>query len=514
MKKHLIALTAATAMSIFLTACSGEDTSENETLQSVEEVIEKVAEELVVEVSETVVTEVEEVVETAIEEIEESGVTTDSTATEAPEATAPDTASDAPEPTADITSTELPESSATDTASDAPEPTADITSTELPESSAPDTASEVPEPTAELTAPGNLVGKSFSGEYLLEGITSSGKPKNDTFIFKGTTDANGIISTLEMDIIRNKDTEDEYSKKDIMGYLMNISDILITSTDNGLKLNTTSYGYNSEYAPGSSSQFMVSASIDNLTPETTFGELTFLNDAAAYTSPEPVPVPIDKALIAFAPLAKEAGIEELNEDTLVVDIISAHGLYKDGQISEGSTRISFEGVSGGRSYGEQIDAIVSHILANKMTLEDVHTMFQTENQAHHPIEERDAISGATITFVGDFVNMVYVTMHGKLPVGVIETYEDGDNTIFQVITYGYGGAIKSEVTLDKEKTLVDFRVLSSIETPRIGAVLTEDNSAFINDLIAGDGTADAVSGATSTSRALMNAVKYAKEYLE
>ena len=79
------------------------------------------------------------------------------------------------------------------------------------------------------TAP---VKETFAAEYEMKGTTSSGKPKNDTFIFEGTTE-DGIITELNFDIIRNKGTEGAYSKKDIMGYLMNISDASVEKTEGG-----------------------------------------------------------------------------------------------------------------------------------------------------------------------------------------------------------------------------------------------------------------------------------------
>ena len=56
--------------------------------------------------------------------------------------------------------------------------------------------------------------ETFSAEYEMKGTTSAGLPKNDTFIFEGET-TDGIITKLNFDIIRNKGTEEEYSKKDL-----------------------------------------------------------------------------------------------------------------------------------------------------------------------------------------------------------------------------------------------------------------------------------------------------------
>lgn len=41
--------------------------------------------------------------------------------------------------------------------------------------------------------------ETFSAEYEMVGTTSSGQPKNDTFIFEGET-TDGIITSLNFDI--------------------------------------------------------------------------------------------------------------------------------------------------------------------------------------------------------------------------------------------------------------------------------------------------------------------------
>ena len=46
----------------------------------------------------------------------------------------------------------------------------------------------------------------------------------------------GAGITLNFDIIRNKGLEGEYSKKDIMGYMMNVCDATVTETEGGWKL--------------------------------------------------------------------------------------------------------------------------------------------------------------------------------------------------------------------------------------------------------------------------------------
>lgn len=104
---------------------------------------------------------------------------------------------------------------------------------------------DTPTPTPEeSTAP---VVESFSAEYEMDGTTSAGKPKNDTFIFEGKT-TDGIITELNFDIIRNKGLEGEYSKKDIMGYQMNVSDAAVTKTGDGFELtNLGMNGYETKF---------------------------------------------------------------------------------------------------------------------------------------------------------------------------------------------------------------------------------------------------------------------------
>ena len=355
--------------------------------------------------------------------------------------------------------------------------------------------------------------ETFAAAYEMKGTTSSGKPKNDTFIFEGKTE-DGIITELNFDIIRNKGLEGEYSKKDIMGYLMNISDATVEKSEEGTKLTTlTAYGYDPTYGEGMYAQFMVSASIDSLTDETTFKELNLRDDALS-TPDNSVEVPMDKALIAYGYLAKEGGIE-LTPDTLVKDLLKLHGLYADGAYQEGSKRISFAGYHGGRSYGEQMEAIETYILNNKMTLEDVYEMFKTENQASQPIEERDTISGATITFVGDFQRMVYLAIHGELFEGVVTHTTTDGNTKVEVVTQGYGGEIETHVTFDADGKITKIAVRDAQETDTVGGVLTAENSDFINALIAGQeevNKVEVVSGATVTSNALIKAVELALDY--
>lgn len=346
----------------------------------------------------------------------------------------------------------------------------------------------------------------FAAEYEMKGTTSAGKPKNDTFIFEGTTE-DGVITELNFDIIRNKGTESEYSKKDIMGYSMNVSDAQIEKVGENFKLTKfTAAGYDDAFEGG---QYMVTASCDIITDTTTFKELT----VTSLGSQEPLEA--EKALAAYNYVAVEAGLEELTGDTLVKDLVSAHGLFKDGAFVEGINRISFAGYNGGRSYGEQMEAIVDHILAEKMSLEDVYEMFKTVNQMDVAIKDRDVVSGATISFVGDFQRMVYVAINGELFEGVVTHTEADGNKKVEVVTQGYAGEVETHVSFDGEGKIVGIAVRDANETPEIGGVLTAENSDFIKTLI--DGQADlegveVVSGATKTSEALIKAVNFAIEY--
>lgn len=349
--------------------------------------------------------------------------------------------------------------------------------------------------------------KAFSAEYEMKGTTSAGKPKNDTFIFEGKT-VDGVITELNFDIIRNKGVEGEYSKKGIMGYMMNVSDAKVEKTETGYALSQmTAYGYDPNFDSGMYAQFMVSASCENLTEETTFGELTFANMAKPGEA-----LAMDKAILAFQYLANEAGIT-LTEETPVKDLLAIHGFYKDGFV-EGATRVSFAGYNGGRSYGEQVDAIVAHILKEGMTLEEVYEMFKTVNQADEPIEERDTVSGATIAFVGDFQRMVYMAIHGKLFEGVVtHTTTDGVTKV-EVATQGFAGEIETHVSFDAEGKIVAVSVRDAQETEGIGAAVYAEDSAFLKAIVDGNtAEVDAVAGATVTSEALKKAVGMAREYV-
>lgn len=344
--------------------------------------------------------------------------------------------------------------------------------------------------------------ESFSAEYEMTGTTSAGKPKNDTFIFEGKT-TDGIITELNFDIIRNKGLEGEYSKKDIMGYQMNVSDAAVTKIGDGFELtNLGMNGYETKFG-----QYMITAECKDLNEDTQFKDLTIVN----YTGEQ---LNMEDSLMIYQYLANEAKIQ-LTEETPVKDLLAISDLYKDGAFVEGTKRVSFAGFHGGRSYGEQIDAIADYILASNMTLEDVYEMFKTVNQQSQPIEERDTITGATIAFVGDFQRMVYVAIHGELFEGVTTHSSAEGETKVEVVTQGYAGEIETHVTFNSEGKITAISVRDAQETDTVGGLLTAEGSEFIQTLIDSQDkldSVDVVAGATKTSNALIKAVQFALEY--
>ena len=350
------------------------------------------------------------------------------------------------------------------------------------------------------TAP---VVESFAAEYEMMGTTSAGLPKNDTFVFEGET-TDGIITKLNFDIIRNKGLEGEYSKKDIMGYQMNVSDAAVTKIGDGFELtNLGINGYETKFG-----QYMITAQCKELTDTTTFKDLTIVN----YTGEQ---LSMEDSLMIYQYLANEAKIQ-LTEDTPVKDLLAIFDLYKDGAFVEGTKRVSFAGFNGGRSYGEQIDAIADYILANNMTLEQVYDMFKTVNQQSEPIEDRDTITGATIAFVGDFQRMVYVAIHGELFEGVTTHSTAEGVTKVEVVTQGYAGEIETRVSFDDStKKITAISVRDDQETDTVGGLLTAEGSEFIQKLIDNQDAldnVDVVAGATKTSNGMIKAVQFAVEY--
>ncbi len=345
--------------------------------------------------------------------------------------------------------------------------------------------------------------ETFSAEYEMVGTTSAGLPKNDTFIFEGET-TDGIITSLNFDIIRNKGLEGEYSKKGIMGYMMNVSDGSVEKTDTGYNVSICMNGYNDDFG-----QYMITGTLENATGESVFSDLTIANyDGTVLTD--------DQKLEVYQHLADEADIT-LTLDTPVTDLLAIHGLAKDGEYTEGKNRVSFAGYHGGRSYGEQIDAIVEHILTHNMTLEDVYEMFKTVNQQSTPINERDVVTGATIAFVGDFQRMTYIAMTGELFEGVVSASTADGVTTIEVATQGFGGEIETHFTVDADKKITAVKVRDAQESEDYGAKLTAEGSEFLQTIIDQQNdlsSIDTATGATTTAKSLVKAAEFAEEYIK
>lgn len=338
--------------------------------------------------------------------------------------------------------------------------------------------------------------ESFYGKYSEDKLTYT-----DTYEFYGKT-TDGIITELSFDITRyNSTTEETYDKNGLYGYDMNISDLVITEEDGVFTLDTwNSYGYSLD-----NGYMMYDAASVVLTDTITFGDLTFTYYGSGVT--------LEQALEAFGWPADELGLEDFDEDTLLKDFFALYGGYEDGSYVAISTRIAYDGPMGGRTYGEQVQALVDYILDNDMTLEEVYTLFQTTYQ-DTAIADRTAITGCTISIPGAFIKVVYIAMYDELFEGVTGYTTDSDgNTSITVITQGYGGEITTKFTFDKDDNLTAVVVSSNSETASIGGVELEAGSDFLTSLVTNGSDATVTSGASVTCNALITALELAEAYL-
>ena len=104
---------------------------------------------------------------------------------------------------------------------------------------------------------------------------------------------------------------------------------------------------------------------------------------------------------------------------------------------------------------------------------------------------------------------------------VTALYASGSGWAVQVTANGFGGAIDMMVGIDKAGKVIGISIISHAETPSLGAVAAENNAAgeafrsqfagLSGTLAVGKdgGTVDAISGATITSRAVVNGVNAA-----
>ena len=104
---------------------------------------------------------------------------------------------------------------------------------------------------------------------------------------------------------------------------------------------------------------------------------------------------------------------------------------------------------------------------------------------------------------------------------VTALYASDSGWAVQVTTNGFGGAIDMMVGIDKAGKVIGISIISHVETPSLGAVAAENNAAgeAFRSQFAGlsgtlavskdGGAVDAISGATITSRAVVNGVNAA-----
>ena len=104
---------------------------------------------------------------------------------------------------------------------------------------------------------------------------------------------------------------------------------------------------------------------------------------------------------------------------------------------------------------------------------------------------------------------------------VTALYASDSGWAVQVTANGFGGAVEMMVGIDKTGNVIGISIISHAETPSLGAVAAEDNAAgeAFRGQFAGlsgtlavskdGGTVDAISGATITSRAVVEGVNAA-----
>lgn len=104
---------------------------------------------------------------------------------------------------------------------------------------------------------------------------------------------------------------------------------------------------------------------------------------------------------------------------------------------------------------------------------------------------------------------------------VTALYASDSGWAVQVTANGFGGAIDMMVGIDKAGKVIGVSIISHAETPSLGAVAAENNAAgeAFRSRFAGlsgtlavskdGGTVDAISGATITSRAVVDGVNAA-----
>lgn len=118
-------------------------------------------------------------------------------------------------------------------------------------------------------------------------------------------------------------------------------------------------------------------------------------------------------------------------------------------------------------------------------------------------------------------NLKPITLVGDTG-GVNRVYRSGNNFAVEVASAGFDGPVTLMVGISDGK-VVGIRVVSHTETPGLGAVAAAKNAkgeAFRNQFVGAAGdlavgeNIDAISGATITSRSVVNSVNAALEYVK
>ena len=118
-------------------------------------------------------------------------------------------------------------------------------------------------------------------------------------------------------------------------------------------------------------------------------------------------------------------------------------------------------------------------------------------------------------------NLKPITLVGDTG-GVNRVYRSGNNFAVEVASAGFDGPVTLMVGISDGK-VVGIRVVSHTETPGLGAVAAAKNAkgeAFRNQFVGAVGdlavgeNIDAISGATITSRSVVNSVNAALEYVK
>ncbi len=100
---------------------------------------------------------------------------------------------------------------------------------------------------------------------------------------------------------------------------------------------------------------------------------------------------------------------------------------------------------------------------------------------------------------------------------ITAVYEAGSGYAVKVAPNGFGGVIELMVGLDKAGHVLGISIISHAETPSLGAVAAANSAkgeAFRDQFVNWDGSLDAISGATITSKAIASGVEAAVNWVK